>query len=97
MSVQEVIDGLDLSSLRQKQWFAQGSCATTGDGLHEGLDWLTKAVSKINDEDSKKEHTEKPKAKIHEFDIKKKAGKDDSGPVKDGAYSRVLSLVKRVF
>ena len=93
MSVQEVIDGLDLSSLRQKQWFAQGSCATTGDGLHEGLDWVTKAVSKINDEDSKKE----PKAKIYEFDIKKTAGKNDSGPVKEGAYSRVLSLVKRVF
>eukprot|EP00299_Pterocystis_sp_00344_P013471 c6603_g1_i2.p1 GENE.c6603_g1_i2~~c6603_g1_i2.p1 ORF type:complete len:179 (+),score=34.21 c6603_g1_i2:46-582(+) len=39
-SVSEVTDAMKLHSLRQRKWFIQGTCATSGDGLHEGLDWL---------------------------------------------------------
>ena len=29
-----------------RQWYIQACCATTGDGLYEGLDWLSDVVSK---------------------------------------------------
>lgn len=37
MSPQEVTDSLNLSSLKDKIWFVVPSCATTGEGLLEGL------------------------------------------------------------
>merc|ERR1711915_331978 len=40
MSAAEVTDKLGLNNLRNRQWFIQSACATTGDGLYEGLDWL---------------------------------------------------------
>merc|ERR1712094_63814 len=41
MPAAEVADKLGLHSLRNRQWFIQSTCATTGDGLYEGLDWLS--------------------------------------------------------
>jgi len=41
MTAAEVTDALGLHSLRGRQWYIQATCATTGDGLYEGLDWLT--------------------------------------------------------
>ena len=32
---------LGLQSIRQREWFIQATCATTGDGLFEGLEWLS--------------------------------------------------------
>ena len=46
MKVQEVTERLGLNKLRNRQWYIQGSCAHTGDGLYEGLDWLSQALSK---------------------------------------------------
>jgi len=41
MSAPEVADKLGLGALpKSRRWFIQATCATTGDGLHEGLDWL---------------------------------------------------------
>jgi len=37
MSPQEVTDKLQLSQLRDKVWYVVPSCATTGEGLFEGL------------------------------------------------------------
>jgi len=45
MSVAELTDKLGLHSLKRK-WFIQAACATTGDGLYEGLDWLSNSLSK---------------------------------------------------
>merc|ERR1711924_191305 len=42
MTAAEVSDKLGLHSLRNRQWFVQSACATKGDGLYEGLDWLTR-------------------------------------------------------
>uniref|UniRef100_A0A6B2LSM5 ADP-ribosylation factor n=1 Tax=Arcella intermedia TaxID=1963864 RepID=A0A6B2LSM5_9EUKA len=44
MSVAEVTDKLGLQSLRSRQWYIQATCATSGDGLYEGLDWLSNAL-----------------------------------------------------
>eukprot|EP01116_Phalansterium_solitarium_P022418 TRINITY_DN739_c0_g1_i1.p1 TRINITY_DN739_c0_g1~~TRINITY_DN739_c0_g1_i1.p1 ORF type:complete len:179 (-),score=43.59 TRINITY_DN739_c0_g1_i1:347-883(-) len=45
MSVAELTDKLGLHSLKRK-WFIQAACATTGDGLYEGLDWLSNSLSR---------------------------------------------------
>ena len=45
MSVAEVTDKLGLHSIRNRKWYIQSTCATTGDGLYEGLDWLSTALS----------------------------------------------------
>jgi len=46
MKVQEVTERLGLNKLRNRQWYIQGSSAPTGDGLYEGLDWLSNTLSK---------------------------------------------------
>lgn len=42
----EITDKLGLQSLRQRQWFIQATCATSGDGLYEGLEWLSTNLKK---------------------------------------------------
>jgi len=46
MSAAEITEKLGLSQLRNRQWYIQCTCATTGDGLYEGLEWLTNVLSK---------------------------------------------------
>merc|ERR1712000_364298 len=46
MPAAEVTEKLGLHNNRNRQWFIQSACATTGDGLYEGLDWLSKTLSK---------------------------------------------------
>merc|ERR1712157_285672 len=46
MSVNEVTEKLGLNHLRNRQWYIQSTCATTGDGLYEGLDWLSNTLNK---------------------------------------------------
>jgi len=45
MSVAEVTDKLGLHSIRNRKWYIQSTCATSGDGLYEGLDWLSNVLS----------------------------------------------------
>jgi len=47
MSVAEVTEKMGLHTLRGRDWYVQGTCAMTGDGLYEGLDWLSKSLSKV--------------------------------------------------
>lgn len=47
MSVQDVAVALQLFSMiksGQRQWYIQGTCATTGEGVDEGLEWLCTAI-----------------------------------------------------
>eukprot|EP00753_Platysulcus_tardus_P018737 PLAT7009.2.p2 GENE.PLAT7009.2~~PLAT7009.2.p2 ORF type:complete len:182 (+),score=87.85 PLAT7009.2:117-662(+) len=46
MNAVELTDALGLHSLRHRVWYIQATCATTGDGLYEGLDWLSTTLSK---------------------------------------------------
>uniref|UniRef100_A0A915PAA8 ADP-ribosylation factor n=1 Tax=Meloidogyne floridensis TaxID=298350 RepID=A0A915PAA8_9BILA len=41
MNAAEVTDKLGLHTLRNRNWYIQATCATSGDGLYEGLDWLS--------------------------------------------------------
>lgn len=45
MSVSEVIEKLHLSSQHYRKWNVVAACATTGDGLLEGLEWLDSALN----------------------------------------------------
>ncbi|KAL9265203.1 ADP-ribosylation factor 1-like protein [Drosera capensis] len=41
MTTAEITDKLGLHSLRHRRWYIQAACATSGQGLYEGLDWLS--------------------------------------------------------
>merc|ERR1712023_195163 len=46
MPAAEVADKLALHKLRSRTWYIQATCATTGDGMYEGLDWLSNTIAK---------------------------------------------------
>ena len=48
MSPNDVTEKLGLQSLKGRQWLVQGTSATTGQGLKEGLDWMAKTLSSKN-------------------------------------------------
>merc|ERR1712087_831469 len=45
MPAAEVTTKLGLRNMRDRQWFIQSACATTGDGLYEGLDWMSRTLA----------------------------------------------------
>lgn len=46
MNASELTEKLSLNSLRNRKWYIQATCATQGQGLYEGLDWLSNELSK---------------------------------------------------
>ena len=46
MNAAEITDKLGLRALRQRNWYIQSCCATSGEGLYEGLDWLSATLTK---------------------------------------------------
>ncbi len=46
MRVDELTSKLGLHNLRSRNWYIQGTKATTGAGLYEGLDWLASTLNK---------------------------------------------------
>jgi small GTP-binding protein len=46
LRVDELTGKLGLNSLRSRNWYIQGTKATTGAGLYEGLDWLASTLKK---------------------------------------------------
>ncbi|XP_051847314.1 ADP-ribosylation factor 1-like isoform X1 [Antechinus flavipes] len=44
MKVDEITEKLGLHCLHQRNWYVQATCATSGDGLYEGLIWLSKQL-----------------------------------------------------
>ncbi|KAJ1762663.1 Arf GTPase arf1 [Coemansia sp. RSA 1822] len=41
MNNDEIVDSLNLGTIRNRQWYIQKTCATSGEGLYEGLEWLS--------------------------------------------------------
>ncbi|KAE9539472.1 hypothetical protein AGLY_004724 [Aphis glycines] len=48
MNASEITDKLSLHTLRNRNWYIQATCATSGDGLYEGLDWLSNQLKNAN-------------------------------------------------
>ena len=46
MPAAEVTDKLGLQQMRNRNWYIQSTCATTGDGLYEAHDWLGRTLSR---------------------------------------------------
>lgn len=40
LSPNDIIDKLGLREIKERNWLVQGTCATSGQGLKEGLDWI---------------------------------------------------------
>jgi len=47
MTAAEITDKLNLHSLRNRNWYIQATCATNGEGLYEGLDWLSQSLKSV--------------------------------------------------
>ncbi|KAG2222249.1 hypothetical protein INT45_010662 [Circinella minor] len=45
MTASQISDALSLTSLKDKQWHIQACSALTGEGLHEGLDWVVVQIA----------------------------------------------------
>jgi len=45
LTVPQISERLGLTQLRNRRWYVQASNATRGDGLFEGMDWLSKNVN----------------------------------------------------
>ncbi|XP_047309618.1 ADP-ribosylation factor D-like [Impatiens glandulifera] len=45
MNAAEITDKLGLHSLRQRHWYIQSTCAISGEGLYEGLEWLSSNIT----------------------------------------------------
>ena len=41
LDAETLAEKLKLSSIKDRKWFIQPCCAKTGNGLYDGLDWLT--------------------------------------------------------
>ena len=48
MNLQELTQKLDLDSYRGRNWYTQACCAKTGEGLFQGLDWLSQQIKNRN-------------------------------------------------
>ncbi|KAL7057239.1 hypothetical protein AAHC03_019191 [Spirometra sp. Aus1] len=45
MPASEITQRLGLTALHGRKWYVQATCATSGTGLYEGLDWLSNTLS----------------------------------------------------
>lgn len=46
MTAAQIAQELDLHSIKEHNWHIQACCALTGEGLYEGIDWVTQQVTK---------------------------------------------------
>merc|ERR1712139_689420 len=44
MTAAEATEKLGLQSVPNRKWYIQSTCATTGDGRYEGLDWMSRTL-----------------------------------------------------
>jgi small GTP-binding protein len=45
MPAAELTEKLGLQGFRARRWYIQSTCATSGDGLYEGMDWMSRVLS----------------------------------------------------
>ncbi|KAF3334056.1 ADP-ribosylation factor-like protein [Carex littledalei] len=50
MSAEEVCRGLGMYELKNRTWHIQGTCALSGDGIYDGLDWLASTFKRLQAE-----------------------------------------------
>jgi len=45
LTLPEIAESLNLHAIKNHPWHLQACCALTGDGLYEGIDWITKQIT----------------------------------------------------
>lgn len=60
MSVDEVSKAIEFDGIRLRKKTIVGTCATSGEGLHEAFEWIAKAISGDDDNDDKEIVSIKP-------------------------------------
>ena len=48
-----ITEALDLHKMSKRDWFVQATCATSGDGLVDGLEWLAQRVKEKKKNDGR--------------------------------------------
>lgn len=49
MAISEISNELKLYSLKNRKWYIQSCCAMSGDGIYDGLEWLSNAIYEQKD------------------------------------------------
>ncbi|KAH8806601.1 putative ADP ribosylation factor 1 [Flagelloscypha sp. PMI_526] len=47
LTASDLIEALELNTVENRLWHVQPACATTGEGLYEGFDWLAKTFKEM--------------------------------------------------
>lgn len=45
MKVQDITEELQLTNINDRPWYIQGTTATTGEGLDEGMEWMASQIN----------------------------------------------------
>jgi len=78
MSVAEITDKMELhSKSKERKWFIQACCATSGDGLFEGLDWLSNCITSNPTTPAKEKSDNKTKPPTTSPNVPLAPGTDD--------------------
>ena len=48
LSTTDITEKMELNTITDRPWYIQGCCATAGDGLYEGVDWLKDILKNNN-------------------------------------------------
>lgn len=48
LSPSEIVSALGLQQMKSRRWHVQGAVATRGEGLYEGMDWLSSTLKSLN-------------------------------------------------
>ena len=48
LSPSEIVSALGLQGMKGRRWHVQGAVATRGEGLYEGMDWLSGVLKSLN-------------------------------------------------
>ena len=46
ININEITERLQLNNFADRTWFIQETCAMSGDGIWEGLDWLSATIER---------------------------------------------------
>lgn len=57
MSTTEISDKLGLLKLRNRTWYIQATSALRGDGLYQGLDWMSQQIKNRGKKKAKPKYT----------------------------------------
>jgi len=59
MSIEEIKERLELNTITNRKWHVQPTCAITGEGINEGLTWLSKNIDHHHHSKNNKIHKKK--------------------------------------